>query len=466
MVYAESVSFSEKSIDTSLDGAYDVAIEDIDNDGINDVVACGRYGSGQVVWYKTSSDYSSFTKYVVDDYNGCVRVLAYDFDGDSDIEIVASDYANDHIYLYENDGTPATGTWTRHTVTSSVDPGYKMDMDDYDKDGDMDIVANSPYGSNIIWCENTGSLSFTTHTVSGASGVRGVCSGDIDGDGWVDIVGGLGGGTDDVIWYENDGTPASGSWTGHTIDSSTVSSPSSVFVVDIDGDSDNDVVVGGLNDGVLVWYENVNGVGSSWTEHSISTYFNEIFSIDSDDLDNDSDNDIVVATVTDDTLAWFENSDGSGTSWSIHILTTSLNHNVDCHIAQLRNNGGNDIFGCGYVSDTILWFESNITLSHSTPVSSSDIGFSSVNDKGNNTFDSYTNKTFIWEQVSDTQFYNFVAANDSGFSDVWLNLSDVNDANYGVDYYEFTNASGDWVSFNYTVYPGWKYYRVRASRYV
>ena len=254
---AESVSFTEVTIAGSHNDAYGVCSGDIDGDGYKDFVACGYNDDGKLSWYESNDDYTSFTEHLIENRNGHFKVELMDADLDGDLEIITTQYPDDAVHIFYHSGDP-TGSWTKGTVTNLVDPGYHMNLSDFNDDGYMDIVTNSPYGGTIYWCKNNGDYTFTTYSVGGASGVRGVHSGDIDMDGDPDVVGGLGGGTNDVKWWENNGNPTS-SWSSHVIDSSSPASPSSVFVGDIDGDGVNDVACAGLDDGQLVWYENVNG---------------------------------------------------------------------------------------------------------------------------------------------------------------------------------------------------------------
>ena len=49
----------------------------------------------------------------------------------------------------------------------------------------------------------------------------------------------------------------------------------SVFSIDIDGDGDVDSFSASMDDDTIAWLENENGDGSSWTKHVISTTPNQ-----------------------------------------------------------------------------------------------------------------------------------------------------------------------------------------------
>lgn len=87
-------------------------------------------------------------------------------------------------------------------------------------------IVNAQFGEQIIISEN----------VLGASNV---CVGDIDGDGDIDVISASRNG-DKVVWHEN--TNGLGNFDIEHIVSDNLNEPNSLFVVDIDGDGDLDIV--------------------------------------------------------------------------------------------------------------------------------------------------------------------------------------------------------------------------------
>jgi hypothetical protein len=461
MVFADkTVSFTEHIVTKTHYGIYGVAIGDIDRDGVKDFVGCGYgYSNSKLSWYKTNSEYTTWTEYIIDNTNGYFKVELMDANNDGKLEIIATHYLNNTIYLFN--ATNPTDKWTRRIIATNVNPGYQMNLSDFNKDGYTDIVAASPYGNIIRWYKNNGDFTFSSYIVNLATSIRGIHAGDINGDGWIDVVGGLGGNMDDVIWCVNDGTPEAGTWIVHTIDSSAPNSPSSIFVYDINNDGYNDVVAGGLDGDGLVWYKNIVGDGSTWTKYEVSTVFNEILGVWVADLDKDSDGDIVVTTTNDNTVAWFENLNGIGTNWMRHDLNTSLTHAVYCRTGVFKENGGIDIFACGKDAYTLLWFESNLTEEPPT----GDISFYSINGQTNDTVVYSVIKDFKWTKMRDTVYYQLQIANDSNFTDVFVDIN-VNETLYPDEY----NEVGAYVEFELPeVYRrSWRqyyYFRVRNRYY-
>lgn len=75
---------------------------------------------------------------------------------------------------------------------------------DMDGDGDMDVLSASYLDDKIVWYENDGSASFTTHTLSTTSNeAYTVYAADMDGDGDLDLIVAVQG-EDTIDWYAND----------------------------------------------------------------------------------------------------------------------------------------------------------------------------------------------------------------------------------------------------------------------
>lgn len=102
-------------------------------------------------------------------------------------------------------------------------------------------------------------------------------------------------------------------------------------------------------------------------------------------------------------------------------------------------------------------------FNNSSSSSSSNISFMSINGQANNTQVVVGDRYFNWTRVDNASYYQLQISNSSSFSTTFVNLSDINESNYGVNYTEL----GDYVEFilPYTYNISWygsHYYRVRA----
>lgn len=186
-----------------------------------------------------------------------------DVDNDGDIDIVIGRSDGDLMYYVNVDGV--------YTLQQNGDnPFHDIDVGsqsapafvDMDGDFDLDLVIGS-WQNNLYYYENVngvytlrqdGNNPFNRLTVGPDSVPAFV---DVDNDSDMDLVVGRGWG--DLYYYEND----SGVYTlrqngDNPFDGITAGSNSKPAFVDVDGDSDMDLVIGSLA-GDLIYYENDNG---------------------------------------------------------------------------------------------------------------------------------------------------------------------------------------------------------------
>ena len=236
-----SQNFTKNSINSS--NVRDPVIIDLDEDGDLDFVSEIDDGSDKIVWYENDG-FQSFTQNTIDNIDGG-HLDVVDLDEDGDYDLVFAEYYNHLLLWYENDGSE---NFTKRTIDDSgVTNIWDVEVGDIDGDGDIDIVAltstnNSTADDKIIWYANNGSESFTEYDVdTDLNHPYRLKLKDIDGDGDLDIVAGSRGG-DQVIWYENVdggytlGVSLSGSATGAEV---LTVSPASNAIYDVAGNAAN-----------------------------------------------------------------------------------------------------------------------------------------------------------------------------------------------------------------------------------
>jgi hypothetical protein len=92
-----------------------------------------------------------------------------------------------------------------HTVDGDFDGAWSVYSADVNGDGYMDVLGAAYYADDITWWENVGGsgTSWTEHTVDGDFwGAHSVYSADVNGDGYMDVLG-TAGYADDITWWEN-----------------------------------------------------------------------------------------------------------------------------------------------------------------------------------------------------------------------------------------------------------------------
>ena len=77
---------------------------------------------------------------------------------------------------------------------------------------------------------------------------------------------------------------------------------------------------------------NSDGLGTSWIEYIISDKFSWCSSVYSEDIDGDDDMDVIGASRTDDAIIWWENNDGSDSTWIEHIVDDRIVYLFPLHL--------------------------------------------------------------------------------------------------------------------------------------
>ena len=212
---------------------------------------------------------------------------------------------------------------------------------------------------------------FTEHVIStSADGARSVYVEDVNGDGNMDV---LSASFNDskIAWFENDGNE---NFTEHII-STSLYGACSVYAVDMDSDGDIDVLSASLSDNKIVWYENEGS--EVFTEHVIANLVYYAISVHAADVDGDGDMDVLSASNYDHEIAWYEN-DGSE-SFSEHVISNTAIGAWSVYAADVDGDGNMDVLSASSDDNKIAWYENDGSESFITHViSTSAIGTWSV----------------------------------------------------------------------------------------
>jgi hypothetical protein len=327
-----------------------------------------------------------------------------DLDGDGFKDVISG------AWWYRNPGAPA-GVWTRQEIGA---PFNQMAVvANFDGDGDSDILGtvradgapdNQPHvGSAFVWARNDGTGNFeildnvdsgegdflqgavvgsfssagweillswhnrtdavqslsvpadpaanqwTIRDATTLSQAEDLSAGDIDGDGDDDLL--LG-----TVWMQNNG----GNWVEHRL-FNAAGKPDRNRLADINGDGRLDAVVGYeaiSQPGVLAWYEAPSDPTQPWTEHVIATIIGPM-SLDVGDMDGDGDADIVAgehnkANPDQGSIFVFENDSGA---FRQHTIGYGDEHHDGAQLVDIDNDGDLDVISIGWMHGRVLLYE-------------------------------------------------------------------------------------------------------------
>ena len=334
-IFSHHYSIIAHTISDSAHEARSVSAADVDGDGDMDVLA----GHNNIAWYENDGS-ESFTTHTIST-SAASSVYAVDLDGDGDMDVVGSSAGS--VGWYENDGSGnfATHTICNHYWHRGFTSVYALDVD---KDEDMDVVtASSSPNNKIMWYENDGSQYFNHHVISDSvRDARFVSAGDVDGDGYMDVISGH----KKISWYDYDG---SNSFIDHTV---STSGSKSVHAIDVNGDGYMDVVAA-KRPGIQ-WHENDGS--QRFTTHIITSnkkYGNFSYAVD---LDQDGDTDVLSAG--DDNITYHQN-DGSESFTKLTIATARKSDFQSIYAADVDSDGDLDVLSAALSDSKISWYEIN-----------------------------------------------------------------------------------------------------------
>lgn len=337
--------------EASVDSPWSVHAHDMDNDGDLDIVAAFRLAD-KVAWFENIDGNGNFgDQQIISNTAYNVRELVVsDVDGDGNLDVIyvsgmSPTSQDDKIVLHKNNGLDFTEEIELMTGITMI---KAIAFADVDSDNDPDLIFNNSTGTN--WSENTDGLGnfagqFLINEESDTS-IK-LSPADIDNDGDIDLV--IAYEWDDKItWHENDGL---GTFSDEKAISNQANGVNNVGVSDLDGDGMQDVFASYGDFNRLVWFKNENGLGDFSEELYVALGINQPETVNAQDMDNDGDKDIVFtargSNASNPNVFWAENLDGLGSFGEEEVISNAFSDPKFSVVADMDNDGNQDIVVAG-----------------------------------------------------------------------------------------------------------------------
>ncbi len=297
-----------------------VAALDVNGDGRLDVVAAGE----TKVWAMLAPDWRIVE--LADTTGGrTIHAVAMDCDGDGDLDLVIS---------------RSYSLWIRHRLAlAEGKPSVEPEGGDW----------------TVAWLENTGKpeARWPLHVVDRElHGVHGLSTGDVDGNGKIDLLADSFAGPhleNSLAWFP---APFGKSPIRRMITKGGATGRAHyLHFADMNGDGRGDVLLGASEEGTFTWWEQPSGTNGEWQRHLIAREPGATHPRAAD-LNGDGRFDVLGSCGHGTGVFWYE-----APMWRRHVIDANLRNVHAFDGADLDRDGDIDAVGCSNLDKIVRWWE-------------------------------------------------------------------------------------------------------------
>ena len=331
-----------------------VAIGDVNKDGQIDVMS-GPYWFEAPDW--KPHEIMEVQEFKPDEgYSNSFLNFNMDVNQDGWIDLIRVDWPGKKVVWHENP-QGKSGHWKEHLIhdhQGNESPRHS----DMNGDGRKDLICNDPHRKQMIWLEapsEKGGAEWEKHTITSDENAPGLVQythglgvADINADSHLDVLITKG-------WWESPEDPTQEDWIFHPVNWGPNSAQ--LYVYDVDGDTDLDVVSSSAHDYGIWWYEQKEQMDGSvqWIQHTIDHSWSQSHSLQLADVNLDGYPDLITGKRhyahnshdpggTDPAVMyWYEYVPGIIPQWIPHLIDDDSGSGLNLVVEDINGDGKPDI---------------------------------------------------------------------------------------------------------------------------
>ncbi len=190
--------------------------------------------------------------------------------------------------------------------------------------------------------------------ITGSSGVKEISIADLNNDQYEDIVAANYSSETIDVYINPSSTDAT--WSKTTV-RSNIQDITTILTVDIDNDSDFDIISADTGSFSIKWDVNLDGSGSNWTNRIVTSTAGAIRSMCTGDLNKDGYIDIVAADDSRDRIFYLQNNYNNLNSWQSISIYEDADNPMSLFCGDIDHDNDIDVVSASQNSSTINWHE-------------------------------------------------------------------------------------------------------------